>query len=115
MKKLIVLLALASWSAYALGPIITSVALPLGIITVPPSTPTSINLVVRGCDTVFASVNGGPSTQLMPPYTVSFTSAGGGPNTITVIYCNDRGQKATNNLVVTSTELVRLYPRRLFR
>jgi len=116
-KKLFPLLFLLK--AQAIGPTEFSVSLPLGVTTVLPLTPVSVNLVVRGCDSISASVNGTSLGTLLPPYRISFTSLASGSvpvaNTIICTNWNDRGMVATTTLYLYSTSTTRLFPRKAYR
>ena len=116
MRYALLIFILSTYQVCALAPIITSVSLPSGQSpVVPPTTQVTFNLVVKGADTVSAVVNGVPTGVLNAPYTISFTSLASGANTVVVTLCSDRGQTTTTTLNLTSEQIVRLIPRRMFR
>ena len=114
MKKLLLPLLLFL-PVHAIGPVDFYVALPNGLTSVLPSTPTQFNLIVRGCDSVSATVNGTSVGTLMPPYTINFTSSPSGVNTIVVVMCGDRGQKTTNTLTIPTQSTVRVFAKKIYR
>jgi len=118
MKKLLLLLLFMA-QAQAIGPTEFSVSLPLGLTTVLPVTPVTLDLVVRGCDSISATVNGTSLGTLVPPYRISFTSLAATSvpvaNEIVVTMWNDRGMVATNSLLIYSSGTSRLFSKRFYR